>query len=168
MFIIDLVPLVLGDLCLYRKTIQKYQISSTRGNWRMLGPPWATWWVARPHLASANVAHLCHLTNLWEWPRNTPPSLLHHWSQVGARSRAKNVHHMDSWTHFAYVGAQMDKGVSYPHSTTPLGAPQQKRRAHSSVEGRPMPSPVARRHSVAKPPQLWTRARRHSVEQCGA
>ena len=44
MFIIDLVPLVLGDLCLCRKTIHKYQISSTRSNWSKVGPPWATWW----------------------------------------------------------------------------------------------------------------------------
>jgi hypothetical protein len=77
--------------------------------------------------------HQCHLTNLWEWPRNTLPSSLHHWSQVGAWSRVQKRLYMDSWTHHAYVGAQMDKGATYPHYTTHLVAPHQRRRSHSIV-----------------------------------
>ena len=37
-----------------------------------------------------------------------------------------------------YVSSQMDKGASYPHSTTPLEAPHQRRKDHLLVVGRPM------------------------------
>jgi len=48
-FKIHLVPLVLGDHCLCRKTIQIHQESSTRGKWSKVG---------RPHQALPDVAPL--------------------------------------------------------------------------------------------------------------
>jgi hypothetical protein len=169
MFKIDLVPLVLGDLCLCRKTIQKYQISSTRSNWSKAGPPWATWWgSADPTWHRPTWHHQCHLNNLWEWLWNTLPSSLHHWSQVGAWSRVQKRLHMDSWTHHVYVGAQMDKGDSYPHSTTPPEAPHQRGSAHSSMGSWPTPCTVAWWSTSTKPTHFCSRARRHQMEQCGA
>jgi hypothetical protein len=78
MFIVDLLPLVLGDLCLCRKIIQKYQISSLEAIGAWQGHQGPLGGVARSHLALANVAGLCHLTNPCEWLRNTHPNLLHH------------------------------------------------------------------------------------------
>jgi hypothetical protein len=52
---------------------------------------------ADPTMHRPTWQHLCHLTNPWEWPRNTPPILLHRWFQVGSRWRAENEHHMDCW-----------------------------------------------------------------------
>jgi len=46
-FKIHLVPLILGDHCLCRKTIQIHQESSTRGKWSKAGPLEATW-LGRP------------------------------------------------------------------------------------------------------------------------
>jgi len=112
--------------------------------------------------------HQCHLTNLCEWPRSTLSSSSHHWLQVSSKSNAQKRHYMDVWTHHGYVGAQMDLGDSYPCYHACLGPPHRRRRAHSSVGGRPTPrgSP----DTPLPPNQLsfGQHANKHKIEQSHA
>ena len=65
------------------------------------GPPWATWSSATSPIHG-------------KWPRNTLPSFLHRWFQVGAWSRVEKRHHMDCWLTILYVGCSNGQMVFIP------------------------------------------------------
>jgi hypothetical protein len=75
------------------------------------------------------------------WPHLVPPHQsmpiqgntfsisIHHWFQVGSRSRAQKRHCMDCWTHRGYVGDLKDTKL---HTHVP-----KHRRGHHTEGGRP-------------------------------
>ena len=91
-----------------------------------------------------------------------PPQVQETHSQASSTVDSKSVHDQGlkrgiTWIADSPSGmssAQMDKWCSYPHSTTPLGPPHHRRRAHSTVALRPGPPPrrpVPHFHSTASP-----------------
>ena len=118
------------------------------------GPPWATWWGRLTPPCRRPAWHFqCHLTNPWEVAKKhtSKPSPLLIPSRFKIKGRKEASHGFDD-SPSSTLGAQMDKIRPYPHSTTPQGAPHQRRRAHSTVALRPVPylrRPVPHFHYTA-------------------
>ena len=135
-----------------QENLQKYQKTKQL---EAIGARWATWWrrLAPPWCRPA--WHFkCHLTNPWEMTKKhiSKPSLplIPNWCMINLKRAITWIADSPS----GMSGAQMDKCCSYPHSTTPLGPPHHRRRAHSTVALRPGPPPrrpVPHFHSTASP-----------------
>jgi hypothetical protein len=150
-----------GKLYTYIKNQALKAFGARKGHHRPLGV------VARPNQASANVAPsmLAH-QSMWVAKKHTPkpsPPLIS--SQCKIKGRKEATHGLLDPPVMCWCSNwQMP---SYPHSTTPLGAPHQRRRAHSSMGGHPTPRGIAWQSTSTKPTLLWTYPRRHSLEQRG-
>jgi hypothetical protein len=134
----------------------------TRSNWSKEGHHGPLGGVARPHHASADVETPVpphqSMGLAKKHTLNSSPSL------ISSRFKMKGwkwVSH-GLLTHHAYVGAQMDKVASYPNSTTPLGPPHRRRRAHSIVRRHPTSRGITRRPTFTPSPLLQTHARKHT------
>jgi hypothetical protein len=156
MFIIHIFSLVLRDLCSCRKTIQKTskikQLEAIGARWATMGHLVAP---RGPTMASASVA-------LQVPPHRSVGNGQETHPQAFSTIDSKSVHDQGPKRGITWIddspsgmsGAQLDKWCSYPHSTTPQGAPHQRRRAHSTMALRPAPylrRPAPHFHSTASP-----------------